>query len=541
MSDRESIQSGAIHWELRLLRGLELTSVHQLKVLRQLRKLADDASLQLIRLDLDRSDRPTLVFAGTFTGFQRIRTLRKTHQLTSLLQLPVKDVAPVDSEPDAAAAPSAPITLPTQSPESLIYQSFAMLVQAHPPLEVIDHVQHLIVDTHNIQDLNLKATLDQIVLAKNAPTVFPQFLLHCCLILIDFWQLDPKAHAFIPQLVACFDHLPSPGYKQARAVHRLRELVAEFLKTEQYTILHRIAQLYQPTQIADHHPLGALLGRYPFLFKTLLLNDESDYEQQQTVRYLYTRHQERYEFQLNRFVTYQARLADIARARQLSQGAGRVIRREKNPTLLSDRELATALRHFWDKRPGRETSKELAQRLRFGISHFSSYASFKAQLHQYLVHSLPSSSPYPMSNQLQTYLHNILPRYDQRRPDESLSLRTATKLLGLLMIEKDNNPDHYRFIEAVANLGATYTIGMLMKLTLLSPPLVPELEKRLTRLFLHYQTFPQQDVAWLIQVLENYQLASSIYRGSVDLSPLSHLLHAKTNPQRSKRPTHPTS
>jgi hypothetical protein len=204
---------------------------------------------------------------------------------------------------------------------------------------------------------------------------------------------------------------------------------------------------------------------------------------------------------------------------------------------LSDRELATALRHFWDKRPGRGTSQELAQRLRFGINHFASYASFKTQLHQYLIHSLPTSSPYPISDQLQTHLHNILPRYDQRRPDESLSLRTATKLLGLLMIEKDNNPDHYRFIEAVANLGATYTIGMLMKLTLLSPPLVPELEKRLTRLFRHYQTFPQQDVTWLIQVLENYQLASSIYRGSVDLSPLSHLLRIKAAAQRAQLPS----
>jgi hypothetical protein len=505
-------------------------------LVRQLRKLADDPSLQLIRLDLDGSDRPTLVFSSTFVGCQRIRTLRKTHQLTALLQLPVKDVVPVNV-PSDAALPSPPLAPSEQSPAEQLYQSFAALVQTRPPTEVIDHFQHLIIDTHNIQDLNLKATLDRIVLAKNAPEIFPQFLLHCCLIVIDFWQLDPKAHPFIPQLVTCFDHLPSPGYKQARAVHRLRELVAEFLTTEQYTILRRIAQIYQPTQIADHSPLEALLGRYPFLYKTLLLNEDSDYEQQQTVRYLYSRHQERYEFQLNRFVTYQARLADLARARQLSRGAGRVIRREKNPTLLSDRELATALRHFWDKRPGRGTSQELAQRLRFGINHFASYASFKTQLHQYLIHSLPTSSPYPISDQLQTHLHNILPRYDQRRPDESLSLRTATKLLGLLMIEKDNNPDHYRFIEAVANLGATYTIGMLMKLTLLSPPLVPELEKRLTRLFRHYQTFPQQDVTWLIQVLENYQLASSIYRGSVDLSPLSHLLRIKAAAQRAQLPS----
>lgn len=531
MSDLDSIRSGAIHWELHFLKGLELTSAHQVKLLRQLRKLADDPSLQFLRLDLDRRDRPTLAFSGTLAGFQRIRALRKTHQLTALLQLPVKDVTPVDLRPEGEiAAPQA--ALPVQSPEDVMYQFFAMLVQNCAPPEVLDHFQHLIIDTHNIQDLKIKATLDRVVLAKNAPTVFPQFLLHCCFILIDFWQLDPKTHAFIPQLVACFDHLPSPGYKQARAVHRLRELVAEFVKTEQYTVLRRITQIYQPTLIGDHHPLGALLNRYPFLYKTLLLHENSDYEQQQTVRYLYTRHQERYEFQLNRFVTYQARLADLARARQLSRGAGRVIRREKNPTLLSDRELATALRHFWDKRPGRDTSKDLAQRLRFGMKHCASYASFKDQLHQYLVQSLPSSSPYPISEQLHEHLHSILPHYNQRPPNDSLSLRTATKLLGLLTIEKDTNLDHYRFIEAVANLGATYTIGMLIKLTLLSPPLIPELEKRLARLFLHYQTFPQQDVTWLIQVLENYQLARSIYHGSVDLSPLTHLLRIQSVAQQ---------
>jgi len=524
-----------MQWQLRLLQGVELNSLQQQDLVQAVQHLADDPSLKLKGFGMEGGDRPAFTFQGGSYGYQRIRTLFKTQQLTNLLNLPVKDVSPVETNP-----PPSPPSLPSPQPvmgieqaTAELYGYFRQLVATTSPAIALNQFQHLLIDTHNIQDMQIQAILEQVVLAKDAPAQFPQILLHCCLLLIHPWQQQPENHPYIAQLLTSFEHLPGAGFKQARVVRRLRELMHEFLTTEQYKILGRFGKIAHPIHPHPDQPLGNLIYRYPFLYKHLLLTKDIDYEQQQIVQSLSQRAEDHYELRLNRFVTYQARLAQLARARQLSQGAGRIIRREKNPTLLGDRELAAALRHFWDKRPGRETRQELAQRLRTDFRRFSSYADFKAQLHQYLITSLPTNSTYPLSMQLKVHLQGILPHYNHRRPDEALSLRTATKLLSLLMIENDANPEHYLFIEAVANLGASITIGMLIKLTLLCPPLLPELEKRLSYLFLHYQDTPQKESNWLIKVLENYQLASSIYYGSIDLSPLMQLLKVKTpQPQR---------
>ncbi len=519
-----------MQWKLLLLQGLELSSGQQQQLVQAIQHLANDPGLKLKGFEMEGGDRPTFIFQCGSSSYQRIRTLFKTQQLTNLLNLPVKDVSPVETTPPSSRVlpQSPPPVEAIGDPAADLYGYFRQWVATEKPAIVLNHFQHLFIDTHNIQDMRLQAILEKVVLAKDAPSQFPQILLHCCLLIIHPWQQQPETHPYIAPLLASFDHLPGAGFKQARVVRRLRELMHEFLTSEEYKILGRFGKIANPVHPHPDHPLGDLIYRYPFLYKNLLLTRDSDYEHQRIIQSLSRRGEDHYELRLNRFVTYQARLAQLARARQLSQGAGRIIRREKNPTLLGDRELAAALRHFWDKRPGRETRQELAQRLRTDFRRFSSYADFKAQLHQYLITSLPTNSTYPLSMQLKVHLQGILPHYNHRRPDEALSLRTATKLLGLLMIESDAQPEHYLFIEAVANLGASITIGMLIKLTLLCPPLLPELEKRLSYLFLHYQDIPQKDSNWLIKVLENYQLASSIYYGTIDLSPLMQILKSKS-------------
>ncbi|TVQ60457.1 MAG: hypothetical protein EA366_03645 [Spirulina sp. DLM2.Bin59] len=523
------MKSTLMRWKLLLLQGLELSSEQQQQLVQAIQHLADDPGLRLKAFEVEGGDRPAFTFQGGSIGYQRIRTLFKTQQLTNILNLPIKDVSPLETTPPnpSPVIPQLQPNRPAENLATVLYEHFAQLVATESPEIVLNHFQHLLIDTHNIQDMQLQAALEQVVLAKDAPAKFPQILLHCCLLLIHPWQQHKETHPYIAQLLTYFQHLPGAGFKQARGIRRLRELMHEFLTTEQYKILCRLGQIANPVPSNPDRPLGDLIYRYSFLYKNLLLTRESDYEHQRIIQSYDQRAQEYYEFRLNRFVTYQARLAQLAKARQLSQGAGRIIRREKNPTLLGDRELAAALRHFWDKHPGRETRQELAQRLRTDFRRFSSYADFKAQLHQYLITSLPTNSTYPLSMQLKVHLQGILPHYNHRRPDEALSLRTATKLLGLLMVENDAHPDHYLFIEAVANLGASITIGMLIKLTLLCPPLLPELEKRLSHLFRHYQDSLQKDTNWLIKVLENYQLASSIYYGSIDLSPLMQLLKIK--------------
>lgn len=49
------------------------------------------------------------------------------------------------------------------------------------------------------------------------------------------------------------------------------------------------------------------------------------------------------------------------------------------------------------------------------------------------------------------------------------------------------------------------------------------LEKRCSILFNHYEGFSQEEVPWLVQALENMQIAFSIHFGRADLSCLRQI------------------
>ena len=69
-------------------------------------------------------------------------------------------------------------------------------------------------------------------------------------------------------------------------------------------------------------------------------------------------------------------------------------------------------------------------------------------------------------------------------------------------------------------MGVTGTVGMLLKLVLMCNKVKPYLEKRFSILFNHYEGFSQEGVPWLVQALENMQIAFSIHFGRADLSCL---------------------
>ncbi|NEO28725.1 MAG: hypothetical protein F6K03_18085, partial [Kamptonema sp. SIO4C4] len=290
-----------------------------------------------------------------------------------------------------------------------------------------------------------------------------------------------------------------------------------------------VALLIAPKLEGDRnqYPLKMLLRRYPFLYQTVLLDEGSNTVQRQTISHLYEKKQKRFEFRLQRFVTYQVNLARVAKARQLSSGAGRIIRREKNPTLLSDRELAVILRTFCAKAEDRYSYKELANRLMQRADELT-YADFKEQLYPYLVNSLESE--YANSHfkpQLKDHLQETLSRYDSKPTNESLVIRTVKKLLDFLIVDLPK-VDHYLFMDTVARMGTASMFVVILKLVLLHPSMVAELEKRLILLFNHYESVPQGQVKWLIKVLETYKVVYSIHFGDADLSVLKTLF--KPNP-----------
>ncbi|MEA5468360.1 hypothetical protein, partial [Spirulina sp. 06S082] len=315
-----------------------------------------------------------------------------------------------------------------------------------------------------------------------------------------------------------------PGFKQARGVRHLRELVRDFVEnSEQYQHLKQFIGVICP-QPQEKQNIGHLIHRYPYLYKPYLLTENSSDEQIQTLQNWQEKCEHYFEFRLIRFITYQVQLAEIARARQLSQGAGRIVRREKNPTLLSDRELGGILSKFSGQTFDRCKHPNLAERFLEHSYKLPTYQDFKEHLYAYLIVSLDSDYAMERFNpQLKEYIEGLFNRYNSQKLNASLLLRTTKKLLNFLTVETTEKLDHYLLIEATEKLGISGILDVIFRTVLLCPSLRSELEKRWVFLFKNYEAFTPSEAIWLIKLLEAYHVICSIHFGSADLSLLKKL------------------
>jgi hypothetical protein len=416
----------------------------------------------------------------------------------------------------------------TSQEEQHLYDRLLYCVQTESPNQIIDRFRRLFIEARDYPDVEIRNALDAIVSAKNAEDNFKLVLNRCCHIAINRWQMQSATQVAIPQLVALFDNTLPPGSVYSRSARRTRQLVNLFKESEQYLTLQRLARVVECNLNPklkfnnETQTVGNLIDRYPYLYEHCLLSEDSSYEHQQTVRQIKTRMQHQFELNLSKYVTYQVRLAQLARA---SENRDRIIQPVTNPTLLSDRELGAALRQFVGRVQGPYTHRDLAHNFLTHSIQTSSYRAFKDELYEYLLGSFDSKyHKLQVNDKLYDYLKNTLTRYDSQKPSEFLLLRTSSKLLNFLVVDSPQRPDHYIFVDMITNMGATPTVLLLLKIALLCRQVKPHLEKRFSILFNHYEASAGDGVPWLIKSMENAHIALSIHFGSMDLSCLKQLM-----------------
>ncbi|MDB9311752.1 hypothetical protein PN462_01465 [Spirulina sp. CS-785/01] len=422
----------------------------------------------------------------------------------------------------------------TRQEEQTLYDHLLYCVQTETPEELIDRFRRLFIGGRDYKPLEVRESLEKIACIKDIEDEFNLILNRCCHILINRWQLQPNTRWAIPELVALFDDVPPLGTLKARGARRLRQLVRDFRETEQFLTLQRLARIMQNTieekgklrprtSESDSNLVGTLINRYPYLYEHCLLSQDSSYEHQQTVRHIRDQLQQQFELDLSQYVMYQVRTAQ--QKKLIKPKKKRIIQPVTNPTLLSDRELGFALRQFIGKTQGKYTHRESAKLFLSRSLKASSYRHFKDDLYEYLITSIDSKYGNQKFNQkLYDYLKNTLPRYDGYKPNNTLILRTSSHLLNYLVVESYQRPNHYIFVDLVTNLGATKTIVLLLKITLLCQQVKPHLEKRFSILFNHYESSTEDGVPWLVKSMENMHIALSVHFGAVDLSYLNQLL-----------------
>lgn len=405
-----------------------------------------------------------------------------------------------------------------------LYDHLLHLAQSVPPSEMIERFRHLFLDTAGYDCPQVSTGLQELALSKQAEEEFRFIINRCFYILVNTWQIQPQLQAAIPELIALLEEPVFLGGTNSRGVRRVREMMKLFHETDQSLTLRRLGQVFKAQEpIKGSSLVGNLIQRYPYLYGHCLLSEESDYQQKRTVQNIQERSQQKFETDLSHYVTYQVRLAQRLRA-----GSSREIEVVENPTLLSDRELGSALKQYVGKIQGGKTHRDIADSFIAHSQHLPNYKTFKQDFYQYLTMAIdPAFGKRRFNDNLYNHLLSVSPQNDSKKPDEFMIIRTCSQVLNYLVVESLQKPQHFVFVDLITNLGATYTIGLLLKIVMICNKVKPYLEKRFAILFNHYETFSKDGVPWLVKSLENLNVGLSIHFGDADVSCISHLMQLK--------------
>ncbi|BAQ64704.1 hypothetical protein GM3709_1469 [Geminocystis sp. NIES-3709] len=397
---------------------------------------------------------------------------------------------------------------------------------------MLDRFRYLFIQARNYDNPQILEVLAKIIRNKNASTTFPAILNRCCHILLNRWQLHPKTQGYVVEFVELFDLLPSGmgrGYGQSYS-SRMNQLVREFLQTDYYKQLKRLATIVSESHNKKTNPgkkeevVGNLITRYPYLYDHCLLGADSSTEQQETVYKVKTELEKQFESKLSKFVTYQIRVAQAGRAKMEELNNDRLIKPVTNPTLLSDRDLGKSLKHYVGKVENGYSYQELSRSFLTHTNDTRNYQLFKDDLYEYIVQSVDGKyGKNSFNKRLYDKLQELYPKYHNSKPDEFLKMRTYSQLFNYLIVDSPQNPSHLVFMDMISNMGTTKTIGLLLKLVLLCSKVKPYLEKRFSILFNHYESFTRQGAGWLVRSLEKVNVAFSVNFGNLDMSFLRRI------------------
>lgn len=413
--------------------------------------------------------------------------------------------------------------------EQKLYDYLLQCVQTLNPEEIIRLFRLLFVEGGITDNEEIRNALGLIINSKTVDQDFKFILNRCCHILVNSWQINPEFQKYVPELVALFGRLHPPSITANRTSRKIRLLVRDFVDTQQYYSLERLARVINENQqkkVEIATSVGELINRYPYIYDHCLLTEETTEDQRRTVRRMKAQSEKKFEVDISHYVTYQVRLAQMKRQQQQGLVVPKnVIQRIENPTLLTDRELGVALKKFAGKVEGGYTYKELSRKFVNHVQDLSSYKSYKDSLYEYIASGVdPKYGKVNFNNKLFNNINNIMPQSHLQKPDEFLQLRTSTQLLNYLVVESEQSMQHYVFVDMITNMGAASTIGLLLKIVLSCPKLKPFLERKFALLFKHYESFTRDGVPWLVRAMENLNIAFSTNFGKADVSFLKYIM-----------------
>ncbi len=402
-----------------------------------------------------------------------------------------------------------------------LYNHLLELRKEESPADLVERFRYLFLDGQDYPDPEILGALHRIISSPWAEQEFALILNRCCYILINYWWLHPELRQATVELVNLFNP-PHPVAKSSPLTRRLRELIRQFNQTEQYAELQDRARIVDKIPDAasepKNEPIRNLIPRYPYLYPYCVLNWDSSEMGQQAVRQMQEARERQFEQDLNLYMTHMLRKSSSQESEV------------KNPTLLSPKQVETAVRKFVGKAEGPHTYRDLARQFAAYSKEAPSYRDVKREMYDYLTASIlhsekPDYGKHHFNRWLAEQLETILPQSDHLRPSNSLLVQTCGQLLDFLVASPTRPNHHVVFVDLNNILGSTFTIGLLLKIVLLCREVKSNLEvikahlaRRFAIMLKHYETRVRGEIEWLVECLENLMVAFSVHFGRADFS-----------------------
>ncbi|MEO1521854.1 MAG: hypothetical protein AAFU78_13915, partial [Cyanobacteria bacterium J06633_2] len=387
--------------------------------------------------------------------------------------------------------------------ETRFYSHLLQQAKSLHPREAIDVFKNLLMGSQDCCCLDLKAAFDSILQYGFITQDFRFILNRSCYIYINTWFQTASHRFYIPEFIEIFEALIDTS-PQTPLERHLYGLLSEFVGSPQYAALRCLSITIKadwelrPAEAADD-PLEGIIKRYPYIYRHKLLTKDSSIDQRRIVRTMQREAQQKFDVELSCYSTY-LKFNNVVPLRAVI----------KNPTLLHPAQLNYAIYQFAGKIDGSNTHRDLARQFLTYSQWTRSYRELKRDLYEYLAPAIHSKfGKHHFNQRLETCLLETLEYYDYESPTDALMAETCKKLLNFLTVESPHRPEHSNFVDLIGNIGATLTVALLLKVILLCYQAKPWLERRLSILFHHYSPRPQSDVAWLVETLENTNIALS--------------------------------
>ena len=409
-------------------------------------------------------------------------------------------------------------SLKTINQEKNIYDHLRKYATERSPEETIAEFRCLFFEGIS-QNTTVRNAIDDIVYSKVKKEKFFYILNYCFYIICHCWFQGERNVYYILELLKLFDNINYTAKYYTRRKQKIAVLLQEFVNSQHYTELKRVTIVFDNNSSEDKDTILAnLLARYTYLYR-LLIREKNIKELTDLTQKLQIERTKSFELKLAQHIIYRTRLVEIAKAQQFSHGAGKLIRRIPNPTLLSNKDLRIVLKQYIKKIDKKITLYQLSRKFVVNNKQGISYREFKRNLYFYLIYNIePRHNHYDFSKKLWDLLDSIYYQSDTLPIDDNLTLRTCRKLYQRLLISNCDRHQHYELLKLISCLGTAQTVMLLMKIVLICPLIKTDLEQRLGILYSCYETKNIEDVSWIVKFFEHFLIAFSIYFGKIDIS-----------------------